>query len=77
MNGFCQTLLRRAVLTVAFTCGAFGLSGCPERKSMSTPKRCSEAYAQCQLPEGPIGVCQEVGCAQGQLAPCFNCVSQH
>lgn len=77
MNGFWQALLRRSVLTVAFAGGALGLSGCPERKSVSAPKRCSEAYAQCQLPEGPIGVCQEVSCGQGQLAPCFNCVSQH
>ena|SRR6187399_1443263 len=79
MNGFWQALLRRSVLTVAFACGALGLSGCPERKSMSTPKPCTEAYAQCQRPEGPIGVCQEVTCAgvAGKMAPCFTCVSQH
>ena len=77
MNGFWHAMSRRSVGAVAFTLAALALSGCPERKAKGPPKRCTEAYAQCQRPEGPIGVCQEVTCAAGQLAPCFTCVSQH
>lgn len=51
-------------------------TACPGKKT-SAPKPCRQAFEQCQLADGPLGVCQEVSCAEGQLAPCFNCVSQH
>ena len=56
--------------------GGLGVTACPRSKS-TAPRRCMAAYEQCELPEGPLGVCQEVACSAGQLAPCFNCVSQH
>lgn len=51
-------------------------TACPGQKS-GPPKPCRKAFEQCQLPDGPLGVCQEVSCAAGQIPPCFNCVSQH
>ncbi len=41
------------------------------------PAACSQIGAQCQRPEGPIGVCQETHCAAGAQPPCFTCTSQH
>ncbi len=39
--------------------------------------RCREAAAQCQLPEGPLGVCERRPCGVGEDGPCFACVPQH
>jgi hypothetical protein len=38
---------------------------------------CREPGTQCQLPEGPLGVCERSPCEAGADAPCFQCVSQH
>ncbi len=38
---------------------------------------CTEAGAQCQLPNGPLGVCERSQCPDGTNAPCFACISQH
>lgn len=38
---------------------------------------CVQIGSQCQLPGGPLGVCQQMDCAAGAQAPCFKCVSQH
>lgn len=53
--------------------------GCPERreKEQAVPTKCTSAFAQCQLPEGPLGVCNEVQCKAGQTPPCLKCFSQH
>ena len=52
--------------------------GC-EPMSVSSPASavCSEAGVQCQLPEGPLGVCERAPCPPGTSAPCLTCVSQH
>ena len=42
-----------------------------------TPAACAQIGAQCQLPGGPLGVCQRVTCAAGAPPPCFTCTSQH
>ncbi len=38
---------------------------------------CTEAGAQCQLPTGPLGVCERSQCPTGVGSPCFECISQH
>lgn len=38
---------------------------------------CTEAGAQCQLPTGPLGVCERSQCPSGVPSPCFECISQH
>ncbi len=38
---------------------------------------CTEAGAQCQLPTGPLGVCERSQCLDGVASPCFECISQH
>lgn len=47
--------------------------------SLSAPPSaaCREAGAQCQLPEGPLGVCERGACGAGESEPCFACVPQH
>jgi hypothetical protein len=52
--------------------------GC-EPMSVTSPASavCSEAGVQCQLPEGPLGVCERAPCAPGASPPCFACISQH
>ena len=57
--------------------GALLLTQCPGQGNKTRAKACSQAYEQCQLPEGPLGVCQEVSCRPGQAPPCLACVSQH
>jgi len=53
------------------------LCGCDG--SMSTPLTgaCTEIGAQCERPEGPLGVCQAVACSASTPAPCFRCTAQH
>jgi hypothetical protein len=38
---------------------------------------CSQIGTQCQLPGGPLGVCQQLDCPAGTAGLCFKCVSQH
>ena len=46
--------------------------------SVSAPTTaCVEAATQCQLPDGPLGVCERTSCAPGKQPPCFQCVPQH
>jgi hypothetical protein len=65
---------------VSFVTGAVAvvLSAC-DPSAISTPPSalCSEAGAQCQLPEGPLGVCERAPCPPGDAQPCFDCVPQH
>jgi len=50
-----------------------------EPMSVTSPASavCTETGVQCQLPEGPLGVCERAPCAPGAPAPCFACISQH
>jgi hypothetical protein len=43
----------------------------------SVPAECAKIGAQCQLPNGPLGVCQEAPCPPGSSPPCFKCTPQH
>jgi len=67
--------IRRAalVLVVAGLCAACDAS----LSSPPVSSSCAQIGAQCQLPGGPLGVCQELACAPGATAPCFTCTSQH
>ncbi len=38
---------------------------------------CKEYGVQCQLPTGPLGVCERSQCEPGETAPCFQCTPQH
>jgi hypothetical protein len=38
---------------------------------------CVESGVQCQLPSGPLGVCERSLCPTGETSPCFQCISQH
>lgn len=38
---------------------------------------CKEEGTQCQLPEGPLGVCEQSHCVPGQVPPCYRCIPQH
>ena len=53
--------------------------GCPTggSKSPAPGAACVERYAKCRMPDGPLGVCNDAPCAEGESPPCFRCVSQH
>ena len=54
------------------------LSGCDASLLESAPASvCTEAGSQCQLPTGPLGVCERAQCPAGAPSPCFECISQH
>ena len=38
---------------------------------------CTESGVQCQLPTGPLGVCERSACDSGETPPCFQCTPQH
>jgi hypothetical protein len=38
---------------------------------------CSEPGVQCQLPEGPLGVCEQSHCRPDEKPPCYRCIPQH
>jgi hypothetical protein len=64
----CMALLGSLLVSVA--CDA-GLSpGAP-------PAKCVESGAKCQLPAGPLGVCERSRCSAGETPPCFECIPQH
>ncbi len=62
--------LLAAALPVLIACNPGSLSSDP-------PVRCAETGVQCQLPEGPLGVCERSPCAPGEIPPCFKCTPQH
>ena len=69
-----STLLTAISLSITFLC-----SGC-DFSSFSTPPvsaACAQIGSQCQLPDGPLGVCEQTHCKSGQQPPCFSCTSQH
>ena len=49
----------------------------PGAFSTGPPASCTESGAQCQLPEGPLGVCERSQCLPGAAPPCFQCTPQH
>jgi hypothetical protein len=58
-----------------------GASGCGSRSqtSQSSPSaaRCTAVADPCELPSGPLGVCERAACAPGETPPCFQCTPQH
>jgi hypothetical protein len=38
---------------------------------------CKEVAVQCVLPDGPLGVCEQIPCADGTSGPCLVCTPQH
>lgn len=66
---------RTIALTGSLLIGLLGcdLSGLGD----APPGACSESGAQCQLSDGPLGVCERTTCAAGQTPPCFACTPQH
>jgi hypothetical protein len=59
------------VLLVALTgCGPGGTTPAPLAE-------CREEGVQCQLPEGPLGVCERSQCEPGHAPPCYRCIAQH
>lgn len=55
------------------------VAGCPTptETSPAPSQTCVTRYAQCRMPDGPLGVCNDVPCEEGQAEPCLKCVSQH
>jgi hypothetical protein len=41
------------------------------------PASCTRIGAQCQLPDGPLGVCESAPCADAASSPCLVCTEQH
>jgi hypothetical protein len=69
-----------SVLRLGLVMVASGLLSACDLGSMSqapVPSECAAIGAQCQLPDGPLGVCQESPCEPGANPPCFTCTSQH
>jgi len=53
-------------------------SACDSMSEPAVPASCAETGNRCQLPDGPVGVCQETACAAAESTPpCFKCTSQH
>jgi len=48
-----------------------------DMSSSPPPTTCTQIGAQCQMPDGPLGVCQETRCEAGATPPCFACTPQH
>lgn len=64
-----EILVAIALLGVA-ACDPGSFSGAP-------PGVCTESGLQCQLPDGPLGVCERSPCSPGETPPCFECTPQH
>ncbi|MBM4270417.1 MAG: hypothetical protein FJ144_28065 [Deltaproteobacteria bacterium] len=65
----------RLAIGIALVCLSTSCDGL--QTSPPIPSTCSRIGAQCQLPGGPLGVCQETPCDEGVAAPCFACTPQH
>jgi hypothetical protein len=65
---------RRPAAVLALVAGLCG--GC-DVVSEPPVAACAEIGSQCQLPRGPLGVCQQTECDAAAMPPCFKCTSQH
>lgn len=67
-----------ALFNAFATITALVLMACdPSSLSTVPPAACTASGAQCQLPEGPLGVCERSQCPPGDTSPCFKCTPQH
>ena len=65
-----------SLIVIAFA--ALFLPACDASVLESAPSTvCTEPGAQCQLPTGPLGVCERTQCPAGAVGPCYECISQH
>lgn len=60
---------------LALLLGGLGL-GCPEVEEAPSAT-CARVGDKCKLPSGPLGVCMERACPEGEAAPCLYCQGQH
>jgi len=58
------------LLTMGMTCP--GIEANPKSKT-----DCNVQYGKCQLPSGPLGVCDIGKCSPGETPPCLVCIPQH
>lgn len=71
-----STVLRMNRVVVFLAIAVLG--ACDASQFSEVPSlHCVEPGTQCQLPEGPLGVCESLPCLPGQSPPCFRCTSQH
>ena len=71
--------MRTAAPALVWTTGLYALVllSCDSSSIAPLPGTCVEAGAQCQLLEGPLGVCERSPCAPNVEPPCFHCTPQH
>jgi hypothetical protein len=69
----------RALLLFWVSSFVFLVAGCPTSATESPVPgaACVERYAKCRMPDGPLGVCNDAPCPEGETPPCFRCISQH
>lgn len=55
------------------------VTGCDFDAFVSEPAAatCAASGEQCQLPDGPLGVCEAAPCPPDAAPPCFACTPQH
>jgi hypothetical protein len=63
-------ILAAIALVVLVACDPSSLSTVPSAS-------CTESGAQCQLSDGPLGICERSQCPAGEVSPCFKCTPQH
>jgi hypothetical protein len=67
-----------AALIADLVLAALLLTACDASVLEAAPSTvCTEAGVQCQLPTGPLGVCERSQCPADAPSPCFECISQH
>ena len=65
------TILLATMATAAiFACDARFIEAGPSGE-------CREVAAQCVLEKGPLGVCEQTRCLEGESGPCLICTPQH
>ena len=75
----CTSPGSRAMIRCAALLGSLlGLIACDSGLSSGgPPETCTESGVQCQLPAGPLGVCERSQCGATETPPCFKCTPQH
>jgi hypothetical protein len=73
--GFASQQMPRLLAVVALL---FAASACDPGSFAADPVlECTKSGEQCQLPAGPLGVCERSTCGPGETPPCFQCTPQH
>ena len=69
---------RRPAGVALLTALALCIAGCDLEDTAPPPTPvCTEVGARCELPDGPLGVCERQTCRKGETPPCFQCTPQH